>query len=306
VRSALYLLAPPIAVFGLYVAANLAAGVPPLPVSGTAKTSFHFGVNARAVVDTLLAPFGGVFGLTIPDGWKLRSRLLIALLAGCLLSIVLAVAPLARRWGARRNAAREPIDIWLPLVSFFLVRLSYYLAFVKLSHQGFWYYADIAVALSAVVLLQIKFFARMRPWWKAVAASLWLVVYVQSTQRFVDFTSKYGWCPHLLHVQAPRITQCLKAREPDPKLLDSSDGVFAFFLDLPAQPGTGLTANAAGYRVIRAHGLATYYDSLIRDGYLVNAWSRLCDSGRVGASIVERPIDCRQHRALELYRLKPR
>jgi hypothetical protein len=140
---------------------------------------------------------------------------------------------------------------------------------------------------------------------KVSVGAAWAFTYLAATYQLLEFSNEYRWCPHLLDEAAPHMRECLLEREGQPKLLDSSDGIFSYFLDLPAQPGTGLTANAAGFKVLKERGLGSYHAALVRDGYVITTWSRLCDSGRVHPRFIESRIECGKHRGLEIYKLKP-
>jgi hypothetical protein len=136
--------------------------------------------------------------------------------------------------------------------------------------------------------------------WNVAIAALWFVVYARSARQLFEFSVTHSWCPHLIARQAPLIMRCLEARQPEAKILDSSDGVFAFFLDVPAEPATALTATAAGHRVRMEHGLGAYYKALIQQGYTVNTVSGLCDSGHIPPILIEQHIDCRQGRSIPI------
>jgi hypothetical protein len=301
-RDAAYLLGIPSAVLLLYVAANLAAGLPALPVSGTSKTGFHLFGTVRVVVDSLLAPVVDVFGTSVSEGLRFRSRVLGLLALVCAGTLAVAVAPTLRALTRRRVDAPD-LDPFVPLLLFLLLRISYYLVFVRLSHQGFWYYADVAVVLAAVILLKMPSLAALSIYWKGAITLLWLVLYVQSARELTTFAASHRWCPQLLAVRGAAITQCLKQRIARPRLLDASDGVFSFYVDLPAAPMSGLTANAASHRVRRDKGAGAYIGWLIRKGYTIHAWSGRCSSGRLRGKVVGSPIKCGKHPDLNFWQL---
>jgi hypothetical protein len=110
--------------------------------------------NVDVILHALASPFGGWLGVAPRPGWQLRGRLLGAVLTACLLSLSLAAAAVARARSAGPSSRPRHL-VYLPVVVFILARLCYYLAFVKLPAQGFWYYVDLAVALTAIILLQI-------------------------------------------------------------------------------------------------------------------------------------------------------
>jgi hypothetical protein len=308
------LLAPPLVAFGAYAAWNTAVGLPALPVSGTMKAGVELFRNLAIVSEALLEPAGISLGVNAATGWDLRAGYLGLLLVGCTLCFAIAAATTSVSFGAVSSArvfsrslwsrikvtAPPRATVWLPIVLFMAIRLTYYLACVRLSHQGFWYYTDIAIVLTAILLLSVSFPRGVG--WALVACIVWAVTALPLAGDFVTFTDTHRWCPHVLRAEGKKLERCLAARN-HTKLIDYSDGLFAFFLDVQAQSGTGLTANAEGHRLLAAAGRGAYHAMLIARGYSAAAWADTCYSGRIAPQLTSGPIACRQPGGVHLYGL---
>ncbi len=308
------LLGPPLVAFAAYATWNAAVGLPALPVSGTTKAGFELFRNASIVADVLLDPLGISLGVRAPVGWFLRARYLGLLLAVCALCVVVATASArvslggvsnvrvlsARLWSRTTFSAPPLTIVCLPIVLFLAIRLTYYLACVRLSYQGFWYYTDVAIVLTAIVLMSISLPRGLV--WSLAGSIVWVATAAPLVADFVTFTAEHRWCPHVLSAHGDALERCLRSRG-HTKLIDFSDGLFAYFLDVETQAGTGLTANAEGYRVRTTVGPEAYHALLIARGYSVAAWASKCFSGRVAPPFATRPIACRQPRSVHLYGL---
>jgi hypothetical protein len=305
------LLGPPLAAFAAYAAWNVAFGLPALPVSGTTKAGFELFRNVSIVADVLLAPFGVSLGVQAPAGWSFRARYLGLLLVVCSLCAVIAAATsrvsvdpvsnvrvASRRLWSRVTFSTPPLTaVCLPIVLFAAIRLGYYLACVRFSYQGFWYYTDLAIVLTAILLISVSLPRGLV--WSLVGSIVWLVTAAPLARDFVTFTAAHRWCPHVLSAHGEALERCLRSQG-HTKLIDFSDGLFAYFLDVETQAGTGLTANAEGYRVRTSVGEKAYHALLIARGYSVAAWANKCYSGRVAPSFATRPVVCRQPRSVHL------
>ncbi len=299
-----YLLGPPVAAVLLYVALNLAAGLPALPISGSLKSAFVLPGNLKVMFATFVDSLREAPGAGLLYGWRVRSKFAAVLILGCSVSLLLsALRPTATRLSHRLRAGTRP-GVFVPLGLFFLIRMAYYVSVVRLPHQGFWYYVDIAAVLTAILLLQVNTDWLSSRVLKSFVATGWLFIYLGTTHRLLDFTERTRWCPHIIDQHATLITECISSQVERPKILDSSDGVFSYFLDFPSQPGTGLTANASGYQTIKQHGFAKYYDEIIRAGYTVNTWSGTCNSGFLPRKFIASTLDCGQSRTIRLSILK--
>ena len=311
---AIALLAPPLAAFAAYVAWNVAVGLPPLPVSGTTKSTFMLWRNARVVAEALLEPLGASIGVRAAAGWMLRAKFLGLLSIGCALCLVIAVASArlslpnianvrlfsAELWAKAKLTTAPRAALWLPIVILFAVRLAYYVAFVELSHQGFWYYTDAAVVITAVLVLSVRISRSIAL--AVVGSIVWIATAGPAIRDFVRFTEERRWCPHILREESEHLDRCLEfgARK---KIIDFSDGLFAYFLNVEAQPGLGLTANAVGHRMHAAMGLEAYQALMIAKGYKVGTWAQTCQSGRLPRQFATRVIRCGQSRRVHLVEL---
>ncbi len=151
----------------------------------------------------------------------------------------------------------------LPIVLYIVLKGTYNLVNVRLGSQGYWYYA-LTVLLTNYLLLIILWQAI--PWdsirisapIRRMCMGLYVCFYLFTAAHTIALGSLVDHRFYPLWCDRVEITAALKKIDPAVKLIDRSDGNYAYSLDIPAVCALGYAIDHEGYVAMQNNRFLDY------------------------------------------------
>jgi hypothetical protein len=159
----------------------------------------------------------------------------------------------------------------LPVLFYMVLKGSYNLVNVRLGSQGYWYYALPVLMFNYVGILLLRSlipretFQRF-PVLKWGCIGLYVFFYLFTSAKMICNGSFADDRYYPLWRDRQEITTALKRIDPAAKLVDRSDGAFAYSLDLPAVCALGYAIDYDGYVALKND---KFLDYCVRRGFNV-------------------------------------
>lgn len=219
----------------LYMVYNYANLGIPLPASGLTKTDLalteninHFisvlrnfdATRAARLIPMLTLLAAGGFTFLLCSLWALR---------------------VSDSLSARYHALL--IYLVIPLAGYVFLKSMFQFVLVGLWHQGWWYYAGQIFTfnfLLGVAICQMLTSSNLRYLFAVFILSVVCLVQIIDTGHRITQTKGYASTFYKLWSNKSEINRALLAIDPDMKIIDNTDGLYSFMLDMPAGLGTGL------------------------------------------------------------------
>jgi len=297
-RAALLMTLPTVLGLCLYFAANLLQGLPPLPISGQHKAGFALLHNLAALFHNTIYPLVLADQSYFTVHYFRRTALLLIplVVTGGLL------AAWRRRTDSPGGSSAEPWRILGPLLVYCALKLLYNLANVQLLNQGYWYFALIVLILDAtLVALVHNLLGQYLKRAALLLAGLWICLYLVDSYALLIDASNTRNPFYVTWGARAEVRARLLAADPDIKLIDFSDGVIAYALELPTISGTGLAADPEGFKALKA---GHYIEYCIARGYDVRAAAHSLDAWAVDQSYITADLYTHQPTGLTFQKLQ--
>jgi len=156
----------------------------------------------------------------------------------------------------------------LPLSAYLLLKALFHFTSVLTWEQGWWYYSGQIFAFDFLVALALaRLLAMGRRVFAPALALLILVTTLQvldTGRRMNALYDSYAATFFVLWQDREALGRALQALDPEMKLIDNTDGLYAFMLDVPAASVTGLVFSEAEMEMAMREGVAV---SLVKRGY---------------------------------------
>lgn len=247
-RAALAL-AVPAALLGMYLAINHHYTGAWMPLSGSGKTTFPT-INTLALEDYRSAMRRWLGGENLVNDfflWRTLQLLVPATAAALALPLLAAL-----RWRDKRDPLDTPLLLTVPLV----LGLAWYnAAYVFVFDQGAWY---VPISILFVHLLALRVGRAIAPrgflpqgWRAGAVAALLCLLGIATFRAMPDgASSRNVW--RYLHQTLPGVLAPYQGAPV--KIIEVSDGAFAFAGNLPAMNIHHFALDPAAYRHRQAHG----------------------------------------------------
>jgi hypothetical protein len=261
VARAWRLFAMPVAVALLYFLVLKLYGGLWLPTSATQKGGWHVAFNWDAL-RSLLA---------LRSHWwaPLAVRLLPLLFSVIVGGSMLALALVRRRRIEPADSESVTLhELTIALAGYALAKAFFIFCFVNVWGQGYWYFHAIVLWTNGLAGMWIVRTAVTRASAARVAlvgtgavalASMLQVAFLLSGPK-----EGYARASFVLWLHGEEIRTDLLRLDPEARIVDNLDGVYAYFLRLPAESVTGLVSGRASLERRARVGL---YKSLVERGY---------------------------------------
>jgi hypothetical protein len=255
VNALLHILWPTIVAIGIYVAFNELAVGAPLPVSGTNK------MNLSAVTHNFYNLFMVWSGRQGTEEWWY--------LAFCLYTLIFALTVgmicvfVGRRYKNISSGLPET-SLMMSLLNIFglflVLKAVFLFLFVPIINQGYWYYFPMVCICNVLFAIAVGFYVNKNI--KNIFAVLFFCLavilfrmpndiyfinssYDHSSGFGVGFppVPNYSTIAYDLWDNSDKIRQFLIENAPNAKLIDNSDGMYVYLLDIPGESITGLASS---------------------------------------------------------------
>ena len=263
-RNFLLLVTPTVVLLAGYMAFNYFSCNSLLPISGTVKSSgtAAFAGNVKMSLCDLFPPLSGLIrpSYSLPE-WGNTTIRSSAMILPMIFSLWLAM----HLWRSRIHSPDvfDKFKWLLPILCYIVLKGMYNLINVRLGSQGYWYYA---LPVLMANYLAILFFWRLVPpetfrkipilKWGCVG--LYVVLYLFTSANAISNGSFADHRYYPLWRDRQEITSALKKIDPAAKLIDRSDGAYAYSLDMPAVCVLGYAIDYDGYVALKNDKLLDY------------------------------------------------
>ncbi len=171
-------------------------------------------------------------------------------------------------WSLLRSRARHAELFqkyaWvLPLVSYMVLKGGYNLVNVRLGSQGYWYYTMsvfmanylILLVLWETIALRLGSLSRL---FRHLCVGLYVSFYLFTSAQTISLVSFPDKRVFSVWRDRHEITAALRRIDPQVKLIDRSDGMYAYALDIPAVCALGYAIDREGYEAMKGHRFLEY------------------------------------------------
>lgn len=264
VRSVVILMLPAVVLLTAYMAFNWSSGQSLIPVSGKVKSTAVaalFG-NIETSLSDLFPPIHSLIRPTYNlSEWSVTAVRSSALILPIVFALWLAVYVL-------RSKTKHPEMFhkfkWvLILLGYIVMKDVYNLVNVRLGSQGYWYHTLPILMLNYLVILLCWAFvsrdaSRRCSVVRTGSAGLYVLVYLFVSANMIFSVSSAGDRWHEIWRHRQEIASELKKIDPRIKLIDRSDGVFAYLLDIPAICAQGYAIDYDGFLALQSGKFLDY------------------------------------------------
>jgi hypothetical protein len=255
---------PTIIALGLYMAYNYAVGQTLVPVSGRIKSGFFLGTNALHLLQDMFPPLYDI-SPKISGAQLMRTWIHTATRnVGLILPAVLPAWFIIRGFVSQKSSSEERAiyRLFSPLLAYVVLKAAYNFSCVYLWYQGYWYYSLQIIIVTCILIAALHRGFSDRASFTAVPVGkllfvLWLCVYIVTSANVIHRISAVNY-PYQVWKAGDAIRAELMKIDPDMKLIDRGDGLLSYALGLPSVPITGLTADAAGYEMLKRNEYLAY------------------------------------------------
>lgn len=264
IRRVAILMLPTVMILAAYVAFNYFSGQSLIPVSGKVKSTAVAALSGN--IETSLSDFfPPIHSLIRPQyslgQWSVTAVRSSALILPIVFALWLAVYVLKSK--TRHPEMFHKFKWVLIILGYIVLKGMYNLVNVRLGSQGYWYHILPIVMLNYLVILLCWVFisrdaSQRCSLVKTGSVGLYVLVYLFVSANMIFSSSFAGdkWRP--IWQDRHAITSDLKRIDPNIKLIDSSDGVFAYLLDIPSVCAQGYAIDYDGFLALQRGKLLDY------------------------------------------------
>ena len=256
-RRAFLLVLPSMILISAYLGFNYAYCHSWLPVSGRIKATggAAFTGNVAMSLCDLFPPLRAIIrpSYSLHD-WGNTAARSSAMILPMMFALWLGTHLLRSR--SKHAEFFRKLEWLLPIVLYIVLKAGYNLVNVRLGSQGYWYYT-LAVFMTNYLVLVV--FWEMIPWQtmnlssalKRMCTGLYASFYLYTAAQTISVGSFVDNRFYPLWRDRQEITSALKRIDPHVKLIDRSDGTYAYALDIPAICALGYAIDKQGYEAMQ-------------------------------------------------------
>jgi hypothetical protein len=260
---------PPILALIAFILFNSLTGQTPLPVSGLVKSTSGaaFSGNLAFILSDLFPPLHFLvrpeYGI---DKWP------ISVVRTSMIAIPIIFTVIFSALTFLESDNRRDQLIWLtPLVAFIVFKSLYNLINVRIGSQGYWYYALPTLFINYMIIVLAAYYLRGGANLRGrvptfLMGAIYTPIYLFSAANMIYTGALIDSWNYSIWKDRKQITRELKIRVEDPKIIDRSDGVVAYSLDLPSINSLGY---AMDYQSFRAKQEDRLMEHLLKRGFNV-------------------------------------
>jgi hypothetical protein len=263
-RRAFLAVLPTAIVLVVYLGFNYAYSQSLLPVSGRIKASGGAALTGNLAMSLcdLFPPLRSIIrpSYSLHD-WGNTAARSSAMILPMVFGLWLGASLLRSR---TRNAELFRKYAWvLPIVLYMVLKGGYNLVNVRLGSQGYWYYTLTVFMVNYLVLAVIwetiprRGIAVSGPF-KHLCAGLYICFYLFISAQTISLGSFVDNRFYPVWRDREEITAALKSIDPQVKLIDRSDGTYAYALDMPAVCALGYAIDKEGYEAMKDNRFLEY------------------------------------------------
>jgi hypothetical protein len=259
----------PVMALVVYTLVNIAATGSPFQTSGMSKTGLSLALNIPMLA-------GAVIGLSHRWDWIYAAERAYPLI---FCSVVSGISLVLLNTALKEIRDKSRV-YQLALILFFyvLIKSLFFISFVKLYSQGYWYYFVIVLLLNFIIAIVVVRMIPARGIYKYTAligAATVTTLSVGTEGHMMSSTegmlgnhsiSNYAETAYTLWTHKHEIREAFGRRDPSAKLIDNLDGMYGFLLDMPAASVTGLVS---GRRDLNDRGRVGFWNSILPRGYSI-------------------------------------
>jgi hypothetical protein len=256
-RGALLVVLPSLVLLTAYLAFNYSAGQSLLPISGKVKSTGAAALTGNIAM-ALCDLFPPLHGLIRPSyslqDWSITAVRSSALILPVAFAVWFALY-LFRSRSARPDVYRR-FQWLLPLLFYMVLKGLYNLVNVRLGSQGYWYHALPILMTNYMAILVCWHFIPRESFQRFSvlrlgSIGLYVFVYLFTSANMIFSGSFANDRCYPLWQNRVQISSDLKKMDPSIKLIDRSDGAFAYCLDIPAVCALGYAIDYDGYVALK-------------------------------------------------------
>lgn len=263
-RRAVLSALPTIVLLSAYMGFNYLSCESVLPVSGRIKatgTAAFSGNLAMSLCD-LFPPLQAIIRPSYSlHEWGNTASRSSAMILPMIFALWLAVHLLRSR--IRQSDLFQKFEWLLPVVLYIVLKAVYNLVNVRLGSQGYWYYTLTVFMTNYLVMLMLW---HVIPWsamrmsspLTRMCAGLYVCFYLFVAAKTIALGSFVDDRYYPLWRDRKEITSALKRIDPAVKLIDRSDGTYAYSLDIPAVSALGYAIDKEGYVAMQNNRFLAY------------------------------------------------
>jgi len=247
---------PAVLGIGAYLAYNLTSSGLLMPVSGAVKNEGLAGLlrNGYATLTTF-APYVDLFGrgtaVWDSEAWRVLQMLVPAAAAALLLTQRL----LRDRDAPRARRLRESLRAPLVLLSLYVIlKATYNFCFVRLWHQGHWYFPLSIFVFSWIVADAVaRCIEGGTRRFRTACSAICVFVVLLYANAFADQKRRgeYGLANHDFWQRSREIDAALESRCPGCGVVEFDDGILSYSLRRSVMSGLGFTLDREGVEASR-------------------------------------------------------
>jgi hypothetical protein len=263
-RGVAILMLPTVVILAAYVAFNYFSGQSLIPVSGKVKSTAVAALSGN--IETSLSDFFPPIHSLIrpqysPGQWSVTAVRSSALILPIVFALWLAVYVLKSK--TKHPEMFHKFKWVLIILGYIALKGMYNLVNVRLGSQGYWYHTLPIVMLNYLAILLCWVFisrdaSRRCSLVRTGSAGLYALVYLFVSANMIFSASFAGDKWRLIWRDRQEIVSELKKIDPNIKLIDRSDGVFAYLLDMPAVCAQGYAIDYDGFLALQSDKLLDY------------------------------------------------
>jgi hypothetical protein len=263
-RRVAILVLPTVAVLAAYMAFNYFSGQSLIPVSGKVKSTAVAALSGN--IETSLSDFFPPIHSLIrpqysPSEWSVTAVRSSPLILPIVFALWLTVYVLKSK--TKHPEMFHKFKWVLIVLGYIVLKGMYNLVNVRLGSQGYWYHTLPIVMLNYLVILLCWVFisrdaSRRCSLVRTGSVGLFVLVYLFVSANMIFSSSFAGDKWRLIWRDRHEITSELKKIDPNIKLIDRSDGVFAYLLDIPAVCAQGYAIDYDGFLALQSGKLLDY------------------------------------------------
>ena len=243
VREILIISLPGIIAVLVYMVLNMITVGTPVAASGLLKTGIAFSENFNQLLKVMYHFDATKASRMIP--------MIVSMIAGGLGSIFLIKSLLDNSPNLLDKNRFLVIYLLLPLAGYVFFKSLFHFTLVSLWHQGWWYYTGQIFVFNFLIgigVCRLLTSNNLLVWPALGLLSIVCVVQMIDAGNRLGHLNGYSLKFYKLWSNREEINKELKAIDQDMKLIDSTDGVYGFILDIPSELATGLTMSTKDER----------------------------------------------------------
>ncbi len=263
-RRVLLIGVPATVLLSAYMGFNYVSCHSVLPVSGRIKSTGGAALTGNLAMSLcdLFPPLRGIIRPSYRlNEWGTTASRSSAMILPMIFAVWIAAQLLRSR--LRHSELFQRFGWLLPIVLYIVLKGAYNLVNVRVGSQGYWYYTLTVLMTNYLIILVLW---QLIPWdtmrvplsLRRGCVGLYACFYLFTAAQTMALGSFVDGRYYPLWRDRLEITSALKKIDPDIKLIDRSDGTYAYSLGIPAVCALGYAIDNEGYLAMQNHRFLEY------------------------------------------------